>query len=238
MVYTRQFYVGYSSVGKNLAITNSGLLRIFEDIATMHGTAVNDGLWDTTDRWVLLCYQVDVRRRPKLGQELTVKSWNRDMKGVTSCREFEVYDEAGELTVTAISNWVRIDGNTGKLQRLTKELFDQYGSEPERGNFPSPWITKLREPEAGACTYRCTVERYFIDTNDHLNNVHYMDLALCALPEAVYEGGEFDRFTIYYRKAVLLQEEVCCSYHEDEGGCTVSVKGSEDDIRALIRFEK
>ncbi len=238
MVFTQKFYVGYSSVGKNLAITNSGLLRIFEDIATMHGSAVNDGLWDTTDRWVLLCYQVCVSRRPKLGEELTVKSWNRDMKGVTSCREFEVYDEAGEMMVTAISNWVRIDGPTGKLQRLTKELFDQYGSEPDRGNFPSPWITKLREPEAGVCTYRGTVERYFIDSNDHLNNVHYMDLALCALPQEVYDRGEGDRFTIYYRKAVLCGEEVRCCYSEDDTGYTVSIRGGEGDSRALIRFEK
>ncbi|MBR5572271.1 MAG: hypothetical protein IKV99_06495 [Oscillospiraceae bacterium] len=238
MVFTHQFYVGYSSVGKDLAITNSGLLRMFEDIATMHGTAVNDGLWDTTDRWVLLAYQVCVHRRPKLGQELTLRSWNRDMKGVTSCREFELYDEAGELMVTAISNWVRIDGNTGKLQRLTRELFDQYGSEPQRGNFPSPWIAKLRESEEGQCTYRCTVERYFIDTNEHLNNVHYMDLALCALPQEVYDRGECDRFTIYYRKAVLCGEEVQCLYREDAGGCTVSVRGAEGESRALIRFEK
>lgn len=238
MVFTRQFYVGYSSVGKSLAITNSGLLRIFEDIATMHGSAVNDGLLDTTDRWVLLCYEVVVHRRPKLGEELTVKSWNRDMKGVTSCREFEVYDEQGELMVTAISNWVRIDGTTGKLQRLTKELFDRYGSEPERGNFPSPWITKLREVEGGIESYRCTVERYFIDSNDHLNNVHYMDLALCALPREVYEAGEFDRFTIYYRKAAYCGEELCCRYTPQEDGCTVSICGGEGDSRALIRFEK
>lgn len=238
MVFTQQFYVGYSSVGKNLTVTNSGLLRIFEDIATMHGTAVNDGLWDTADRWVLLCYQVRVHRRPKLGEKLTVKSWNRDMKGVTSCREFEVYDEAGELTVTAISNWVRIDGATGKLQRLTKELFEQYGSEPERGNFPSPWIAKLREAEGYASEYRCTVERYFIDTNDHLNNVHYMDLALCALPQEVFDGGEYDNFTIYYRKAAYCGETLLCRYAPQESGSTVSICDESGEVRTLIRFEK
>ncbi len=238
MVFTRQFYVGYSSVGKSLTITNSGLLRIFEDIATMHGTAVKDGLRDTTDRWVLLCYEVSVHRRPRLGEELTVKSWNRDMKGVTSCREFEVFDEGGELLVTAISNWVRIDGNTGKLQRLTRELFEQYGSEPQRGNFPSAWIAKLREVEGHTTEHRCTVERYFIDSNDHLNNVHYMDLALCALPREVYEGGEGDNFTIYYRKAAYCGETLLCRYTEQEEGCMVSICGEDGEVRTLIRFEK
>ena len=238
MVFTQEHYIGYSSVGPTLALKNSELLRIFEDVATRHGTAVNDGLWDTTDRWVLLAYQVCVHQRPKLGQTLTVRSWNRDMKGVTSCREFELYGEDGVLLVTAISNWVRIDGQSGKLQRLSQELFDRYGSEPERGNFPSPWIAKLRDAEGAVTAERqMTVERYFIDSNDHLNNVHYMDLALCVLPQAVYDRGESDRFTIYYRKAVRCGEEVACRYREDETGATVSVCGAEGDVRALIRLE-
>lgn len=238
MVYTEQFYVGYSDCGAEMTLHNNALLRIFENIASMHGAAVGDSPLDVPYRWVLLSYHVCVRKRPQFNRRVTVKSWNRAVKGVTSCREFELYDEDGTLLCTAISNWVRIDGETGKLQRLGEDMAAQYGSEPERGNFPSPWIAKLKEPAQYAFEKRYTVDRNFIDANRHMNNVCYLDLANCVLPQEVYDRGESDTFSIHYRKASYYGEELVCHYAEDDEAATVAVKDGSGEVRALVRFEK
>lgn len=235
MVYTEQFYVGYSDCGADMTLSNTALLRYFENIASMHGAAVGDSPLEVPYRWVLLSYHVCVKHRPKFSSRVTLKSWNRAVKGVTSCREFELYDETGDLLCTAISNWVRVDAETGKLQRLGEAVAQQYGSE-ERGNFPSPWIPKLKEAEAYDFEKHYTVERNFIDANRHMNNVCYLDLANCVLPQEVWDKGEADTFSIHYRKASYYGEELVCGYAADETGTTVAVKGDDGEVRALIRF--
>ena len=168
MVYTEQFYVGYSDCGADMTLSNTALLRYFENIASMHGAAVGDSSLEVPYRWVLLSYHVCVKRRPKFNSRVTLKSWNRAVKGVTSCREFDLYDEGGDLICTAISNWVRVDAETGKLQRLDEAVAEQYGSEG-RGNFDSPWIPKLKEATAYDVEKCYRVERNFIDANRHMN---------------------------------------------------------------------
>lgn len=236
MVYTEQFYVSYSDVNTQLRLSNSGLLRYFEDIASMHGSAVGDSPLESPYRWILLAYHVRVHSRPIYGERVTVKSWNRAVKGVTSCREFELYDAAGNLAVTAISNWVRVDAATGKLQRLGEAVAEQYGSEA-RGNFESPWIPKVKEPAEYDYEKQYFIDRNFIDANHHMNNVYYLDLADCVLPQEVYDRGS-DIFSIYYRKAVLYGEQVSCCYAADDAGDTVAVKGPEGDVRAVICLGK
>lgn len=238
MVYTEQFYVGYSDCGLDMALSNRGLLRIFENIASMHGASVGDCPLDVPYRWVLLSYHVRVNKRPKINSRVTAKSWNRAVKGVTSCREFEVYDEDGTLACTAISNWVRVDAETGKLERLGEAVAKQYDSEPQRGNFPSPWIAKLKEPAEYLYAKTYTVDRNFIDANRHMNNVCYLDLACCVLPQEVYDRGESDAFSIHYRKASYYGEELFCHYAEDDEAATVAVKDGSGEVRALVRFEK
>lgn len=236
MVYTGQFYVGYSDCGADMTLSNTALLRIFENIASMHGAAVGDCPLEVPYRWVLLSYRVCVHQRPQLNTYMTAKSWNRAVKGVTSCREFELYDEAGTLLCTAISNWVRVDAETGKLQRLGEAVAAQYGSEPERGNFPSPWLAKLKEPAQYDVEKRYTVDRNFIDANRHMNNVCYLDLANCVLPQEVWEQGESNTFAIQYRKASYYGEALVCGYAADETGATVAVKDESGEVRALVRF--
>jgi len=58
MVYTEQFYVGYSDCGADMTLRNTALLRYFENIASMHGAAVGDSPLEVPYRWVLLSYHV------------------------------------------------------------------------------------------------------------------------------------------------------------------------------------
>jgi putative Mn2+ efflux pump MntP len=41
------------------------------------------------------------------------------MRGVSACREFEIYNSSGELCVVASSNWARVNAHTQKLERAT-----------------------------------------------------------------------------------------------------------------------
>lgn len=239
MVYSEKFYIGFSDVGPDLGITNSGILKLFENVCCLQGEAVGDGIGDSDGRWFLTAYHVKIAERPKYPRRVNVSTWSRGMKGFSAAREFEIRDESGRLLVSALSNWARINSKTGRLERMPEEDFRRYESEPERANFPEMWLQKLHGAPGAASSREFFVDRNMIDSNRHLNNVHYLDLAVLALPEEVYLEGEASEFEITYRKATAYGETVICEYFEDGAGRFVAVKSKQDgDIRAVIKFSK
>lgn len=234
MVFSEKFYVGYSGTNRDLKLSDSAILKMFEDIATMHSEAVGDGMKATTARWFLTAYQVKIHKRPELGEHVECRTWSRDLRGFTASREFEIYTESGELAVTAISNWARIDTKTGRPERLTPEIGEIYGTERERANFPDAWIGKLKEPENYSVEKDYFIDRNLIDANNHMNNVCYLDLVKCILSDDVYRK-EIHSFEIMYRKAVEYAKTVKCCYAEIDKGYIVSVK-CDDELMAIVKF--
>lgn len=237
MTFSEKFYVGYSDINKNHGLSNVSILKIFQDIACMHSSEVKDGMKDTKDRWFLTGYHIKVCKRPKYEERLTVVTWNREMKSGIASREVEFYDESGELAIIGISNWVRIDGETLRPTRISKEIADLYQSEPTRNNFESAWVPKLKECDNYLEKKEYFIDRNWIDSNDHMNNVYYIELATLALPEEVYEQGECNDFAITYRKAIAYGETVCCYYGQDEQEHTICIKSKEnDEVHAVVKM--
>ncbi len=239
MVFEENFYVGYSDVGRDFRISNTAVLKIFENVSCMHSTFAGDGMKTSESRWFLKAYHVKIHKRAEHEERVRACTWSRITKGVSASREFEIYTENGELAVTALSNWVRVNGATLKPERIIPEQFASYESEPERTNFPAPWIDKIKETEEHSIVKEFYIDRNFIDANNHMNNVFYLDLANLALPEEVYEKGECSEFEIMYRKAIRYGDRVKCLYNEGEDAYTITVK-SEDlsECHAVIVLYK
>lgn len=238
MFFTEKFFVGYSDVDKSLGLSNSSILKMFEDIATMHSVVAHDGLKDTPSRWFLTAYKVNITRRPEINEHITIKTWSTEIKGIQASREFEVYNENNELCITALSNWVRINSQTLRPERVTEEVAQAYGSE-SKTNFDDHWIEKLKEPESSDLEKEYFIDRNFIDANNHMNNVKYLDLAGNILPPEIYEAGEASCFTIMYKKAIPYAETVKCLYSSDDDGYTVTIKNQDGtDLHAVLKFTK
>lgn len=237
MTFQEKFYVGYSDINKKYELSNVSILKMFQDIACMHSAEVGDGVKHTNDRWFLTGYHIKVWKRPRYEERLTVVTWNREMKSGIASREVEFYNVSGELAIMGISNWVRMNGETLRPTRLSKEIVEMYQSEPERKNFESAWVPKLKECENYVAERTCFIDRNWIDANEHMNNVYYIDLATLTLPEEVYQQGECNEFLITYRKAIAYGEQVRCYYGEDGNERTVCIK-SEDgtQVHAIVKM--
>lgn len=239
MVFTEKFYIGYSDITKDYTISNTALLKIFENAASMHSHVAKDDITESDGRWFLTGYHVKITKRPSYGETVTVNTWSRDMKGVQASREFEVYNEKGELCLIAISNWIRINAATQRLERISPELYEAYGSESERTNFNYSWIEKLKESETSEVEKEFHIERNFIDANNHMNNVYYLDLVNNLLPEDVYQKGDAGEFIIMYKSAIQYDETVNCSFAVEPDCYTVTIKSQDKtELKAVIRLMK
>lgn len=239
MVFKERFYVGYSDVNKDLRLSNTAALRFFENAACMHSNLAGDSMKTSESRWFLKGYHVKILSRPEQEEMVEARTWSRGTKGVSASREFEIYNEKGELCITALSNWVRVNAATLKPERISEALFSAYGSEPERTDFGGLWLEKLKEPEEYSFEKTVFIDRNLIDPNNHVNNVFYLDLATLALPEEIYERGEAAEFEIMYRKAVRYGETVKCLFSETEKGYFITVKSQDlSETNAVILLYK
>lgn len=239
MVFTEPFYVGYSDINRELGLSNTAILKYFENAASLHGSTVGNGLGSSPARWFLTAYHVKIHKRPRHEERIRVETWSREMRGVTASREFAIYDQAGELAVTALSNWGHINLETGKPQRIPAEFNTRYGSEPHRTLFGLVRLGKLKECQTYLSRQEFSVPRYFMDANRHMNNVNYLDLASLVLPEEVYALPESCEFEIAYKKAIVYGETVQCFYGETEDSWYVTIKSRDlTDTKAVIRLHK
>lgn len=239
MIVEDRFYVGYSDINHDKKLSNSAMLKFFEDIAGMHGNIAGENILTADTTWVLTSYHVIVLKRPLYGTKVTVRTWAHEMKGVSSYREYEILDENGERAAVALSNWAHINVKNKKLEKVSELLSASYQPEDEKTNFPEVRTKKLSEPEAYSAEKPFAVDRNFIDTNGHMNNVFYLDLADTVLPDEVYGDGEYDEFEITYRREIKYGEHIRCLYAETSDSHIVAFKGAEDsDIRAIIKLNK
>jgi medium-chain acyl-[acyl-carrier-protein] hydrolase len=232
MVYEVPFYIGYSKVGADLAITDRALLEILEDAAVMHATEVGDGMKVSPGRWFLTAWRVEILSRPRHEDRVRVETWCRAMRGASSSREFAVYGEDGTLLVRALSNWARVDKDTHALLRVNPELAAAYAPECERTNVGEPWIGRIATEGEWLAERSYTVERTVIDANRHMNNVYYADVAALSLPEDAAYGA----FRIYYRRPALLGETLLCRRLAHEEGTLVLLLGEDETQVAQILY--
>lgn len=239
MVYSEKFYVGYSDINRRFGLSNASIMRFFENIACMHSSAVGCGMMDTDARWFLTAYHIKVHKRPRYEEHVTVNTWSKEIKGFLAAREFEIYSEDGTLAVTANSNWTYINGQTGKVERVPKETVEAFQGEKDKTNFDVVKLPKLKECAEYVSEREFFVDRNFIDVNNHMNNVCYLELANLLLPEEVYEQAACDEFEIMYRKAVPYGETVKCLYGETEDSYIVAIKSQDlSELHAVVKFCK
>lgn len=239
MIVEEKFYIGYRDVDTHLKIKNSAILNLFEDIAGIHATKVGEGLKTSNTTWLLSAYKVNIIKRPEYGDNIKVLTWGTEIKNITASREFEIRNEKGELLITAISNWVHINLNSRKLEKVTLELIDKYKLEKTKTNFNELRLKRIDEPENYLYEKKYHVDWNWIDANLHMNNVYYLEVAEMTLPNNIREKNNYKGFEIMYKKEIKHDDIIRCLYLETEETYIVTIK-SEDlsKLHAVVKLYK
>lgn len=239
MIFKETFKTGLKDIGKGNTLKNRAILEMFENIGAYHSDQAGYGARDTANTkvtWILLDWKIEVLKRPVYGQTLEIHTWGRKMVKFYSYRDFEMYDEQGNLCVIGTSKWVLIDWETKKMTRIGEDLLEKYQPE-EKLVFPQEDLDRLREPKQFISSILYRVNRKDIDINGHMHNLYYLDLAYEALPEDVYQKRPFDHVRIHYKKEIKLGENVVCKYSFEDEKNIISIFSEEGSIlHAMIQL--
>lgn len=229
--------VRYSEVNSEKILTLPALLDYLQDCCTFQSEELGVGvdyLADNHAAWVLSSWQIRICRYPEFGEQINVSTWAYDFKGFYGYRSFKVEGEDGELLAYANSLWVFMDTDTMRPMRINQKMIDVYL--PQMAEIiGTDWgDRKLQVPEGGTAGEPIRVQRCHIDTNHHVNNGKYVQMAEEFLPED-FEVGEL---RVEYKKAAVLGDVLTPVYCVNENQVTVTLADEAGKTCAIVQFEK
>jgi len=239
-IFTYNYRIKYSDIGTDNKITLKAFVDILQEAAISHsdqaGYGVND-IHNTHLAWLLLNWKVEIKKYPILNDNITVKTWPRIFDKLYSYRDFEVYDENNTLIAVASSKWFAIDTENKKIRKLTPQITEAYGGTIEKQVFEPAFDEKFQVPEEQKLNFNYTIQRRDLDTNNHVNNLHYIDFALETLEEDIFNNNCFTNLEIVYKKEIKLKETINCYYSFKDNKHIVTIKNKDNSIiHAIIKL--
>jgi acyl-CoA thioester hydrolase len=112
-------------------VSNLVYLRWVQDAATAHSGSLG---WDLPaykklgSVWVVRKHEIEYLRSALEGDELILRTWVADWRGASSRRDTRILRKEGrEELVRASTRWAFVDANTGRPQRVPKDLIELFG---------------------------------------------------------------------------------------------------------------
>lgn len=234
-MYSFESRVRYSETDTNAQLSVTGLMNYLQDCSIFQSEDIGVGL-SYLERekkaWLLSSWQIQVLRRPDIGERIKIATWPYDFKGIYGMRNFAMYDSEGNYLVKANSCWFLTSTETGKPIRVGEADLAPYG-EPEPRIPMEEAPRKIALPEAMKKVGEVRILRHQLDTNHHVNNAQYVDIACEVLPE----GAMIREIRAEYKKAAVLGDEVSLFCAVQDGVYVISLRSSDGSIYANVELK-
>lgn len=183
-MYQFQSRIRYSEVDSEGRLTMASLINYFQDCSTFQSEDLGVGveyLKNTHQVWVLCAWQIVVERYPMLGENVVIGTSPYELRGFMAQRNFAMLDEQGKYIAKANSLWTLLNTETGRPASVPELMLERYRLEAKlEMEYAS---RKIAIPEGGVRQEPIIVRKHHLDTNHHVNNQKYIDMAMDFLPE-------------------------------------------------------
>lgn len=233
MGYKFESRVRFSETDEARKLTLPAALNYFQDCSTFHSEALGVGIDFQKKRdcaWVLASWQIVVGRRPFFGEKITVETWPYAFQTFLGDRNFCMYDANGEKVIWANTLWTYVDLHTGRPVKISQGEMASYTLEEKLDMAYAP--RKIAVSGEMAKKEPFQVKMHHLDTNHHVNNGQYVQMAADFLPDAF----EIGQMRAEYKKPARLGDTIIPYVCMDEKKCTVLLCEETEKPYAVVEF--
>lgn len=172
-------------------ITVKYIMEILQKIATEHADEHDFGykvLFVQNKAWVLNKIKLSFIRAINIGEKITFTTWPLAPKHFTADRDFEAYDQNGNLVLRATSVWNLIDLEKRSLCS-TDIIKDINVSYHEKRSFKNQEFSRFKLDDDFKEEYSKSIRISDLDVNNHVNNTNYLTYGLDCLSQECYSKG-------------------------------------------------
>ncbi|MDR1858090.1 MAG: acyl-ACP thioesterase [Treponema sp.] len=205
-VWAESCAVRFAAIDKSDSMTLSAALNFFQEAAISHAENLGVGreaMARANQVWLLSRMSVQVDRRPRYGETVTVRTWPRGGEKLFALRDFDIRDSSDSPAVRARSCWIIIDMEKRRPLR-PQAVMD---SLPRNDGLDSlPAAVGLEERPSLQKSHERRALYTDVDYNGHVNNVSYIRWMEDAIDPALLEQAGQMRLDINYLNEVLPGE--------------------------------
>lgn len=211
-VYIERVEIGTGDVDPNRIVKVSALQKIFQEVASDHTKILRVGFEDLAEKnlsWVISRINTVIIRRPRLYENILVRTWPLRSGIVESERDFEIEDSDGNVIMKATSKWCIIDSRTRKPIKMSEFSFrepDYISRRALEYSFPDYYGKNLSEEKH--LTFERKVRLSDLDLNGHMNNTIYVDMIFDVLTKDEYNKNTFEGLYMKYKKEARLGDTI------------------------------
>lgn len=235
---TYHFRVDTAAQNENKALTLSALQRIIVTVSEEHLKNIGMDVPTLMERygvsWILLTLSARIKSPVVPGENLSVRTWHTNKKGLYYRRDIEICHEDGTLAAVAATFSSIFDMNTRRLCTNEEVLaaVDALGEGEEL--FPTESRLRIK-PEDFSVVMTQNVMPSWIDALGHVNNFRYGDLITDALSEETRgKLKELSGFDIGFTGELRLGESVELCIKEEENTVFAAGIRSSDGKPAFV----
>lgn len=225
--------IRYSECGEDCRLHLAGAVNYFQDTATFQGEDLGIGVPWLKERhlaWILVFWQIVTDHMPMLGEQVMIRTWPYSFNRFYGLRNLMLEDGQGNPAVWANSVWVLMDTEHQRPAKVTEEMARLYGTEPKLEMEYAP--RRIRVPEGGRQMDAFSVHRGHLDSNHHVNNGQYIQMALDYLP------GDFRirETRVEYKEQTFLGDLIHPVVVQSQDAVTVSLLKENGKASAIVQF--
>lgn len=225
--------VRYSECGEDGKMKLSSIINQFQDSSCEHSELLGVGteyLKEKKRAWILNSWQIVVERYPKAHEDIEITTWPTGFKGVFGPRNFCMKTLDGEMLAYANTLWVYMDLEKKMPTKPSEEEKELYGTEPPLEMEYASRKIKLLEEAKEVDTF--FVRKYHIDTNSHMNNCHYVKMAVEVLPEEFVAK----QIRVEYKKSAVYGEKIIIKTATEKERTVVELCDEYGEQYAVVEF--
>lgn len=233
-MFAKEYELRYSDIGKNGKIKITTVLDLLQDISILHSDFV--GL--TAEKFkslslacLLSGWRLKFLKPIDTREKVVIKTGIMTVTQFETYRKYEVYQK-DECVAIATANWFTVNTEKMRIERVSEGFFSVFESVSEEDNgLP---CAKLRPCENTELLYETKVLKRDMDTNNHMNNVKSVELALDFIPD----DFEVSQLHVKYRKELKEDEALKICGINSENETQIEIKNEKDEVCVLVNVTK
>ncbi len=237
-MYSFDSRVRYSECDGGATLSVCALVNYLQDCSTFHSESIGLGVNHMVTHhyaWLITAWQIEITGLPRLGDPIRIGTWCPELRRTMVERDFTLGSPDGSCYARAGSLWFVYDTEARRPIHIPKSQ-RVYLSDDPRIDLPKV-RRRLHVTGDFDLAPPVTVGVWQLDTNRHMNNVHYIQIALDAIREVEGDLTLPHRICVQYKTMALLGDTIVPRIHAEEGAWVVDLRGEAHQSYAIVRLE-
>lgn len=241
-IFTKEYEIHYYEADSKLKCKLSSILDFICDVGTQQSEVLGGGIDYCTKNncaWVFYKYDISIYRYPMFKEKIIITTIPIGFKKFYGLRQYIIKDEEENVIGEAKALFFLINTKKRRPMRIQEEQYSIYGVERDyQGNIDLEKLEKIYDKDYEK---EFNIRYSDIDSNNHVNNVKYVEWALEAIPLDILENYHLSNIKVTFEKECKYGDMVLSTCKiEEEGEILKSyhkISKSDETELTLLKME-